>query len=96
MITTFERWLAQGKIVLEFDVRGCMAEDHVLKNVWEIVEFGYQNKFIKGSQKIHMARCRLVKSRDDLDDEYILIPSHDLYALPPGSFGQSIGYAWRH
>jgi len=86
----------QGKLVLEYDVRGCMAENHVLKNVWEIVEFGYQPKFIPGSAKIHMARCRLIQSRDDLDEEFTLIPSSDLYALPPGSFGQSIGYAWRH
>jgi hypothetical protein len=92
----WQEFIIRGKLVLEYDVRGSMAENHVLKNAWEIVEFGDQNKFIKGSQKIYMARCRLIKSRDDLDDEYILIPADDLYALPLGSFGQSIGYAWRH
>lgn len=91
-----ERFRALGKIVLEFDVRGCMAEDHVLKNVWEIVEFGDQKKFIPGSQSIHVARCRKIQSREVIEAEYTLIPSGSLYALPSGEFGQSIGYAWRH
>jgi hypothetical protein len=91
-----QQWNSRGKLVLEFDLRGCMAEEHVLKNVWEIIEFGDQRKFIPGSQSIHMARCRKIQSREDLPENIKLIPSDDLYPLPTGAFGQAMGYAWRH
>jgi hypothetical protein len=84
-----------GKIVIEYEMRGCMAETHVLKNVWELVEFGCQTKYIPGSQKIYMARCRLIQSRDDVEPVWCNIPTDDIYPLELGALGQPLGYAWR-
>lgn len=84
-----------GKIVIEYDVRGCMAENHVLKNVWEIVEFGCQTKYVPGSAKIYVAHCRLIQSRADLEEVWINIPTDDIWRLNAGAYGQSLGYAWR-
>lgn len=86
-----------GCLVFEFDVRGCMAENHVLKNVWKIVEFGCQTKYIPGSAKIYMARCRVIQSRDDLPEEWCNIPTDDIWPFPKSSaLGRPINYAWRH
>lgn len=95
-LSVLDRYRIPGKILIEYDVRGCMAENHVLKAVWEVVEFGCQTKYIPGSQKIYMARCRLIQSRDDVEPVWCNIPVESIYPLPLGAHGQALGYAWRH
>lgn len=84
-----------GKIVIEYHVHGCMAENHVLMAVWEIVEFGWQPKYIPGSQKIYMAHCRLIQ-REGVPEKWCNIPTDDIWPLELGAHRQALGYAWRH
>jgi hypothetical protein len=84
-----------GKIVIEVDQRGCMAENHVLKRMGEIVEIGDQRVFLDSptAQSIIVARCRTLSSRELIEDEFFLVPIAD------GGFQPSISplaFWWRH
>ncbi len=84
-----------GEIVVEIDQRGCMAEDHVIKRVGEIVGIDDQRVFLNSpdAQSVIVARCRTLSSRELIEPEFFLVPIAD------GGFQPSENatlYWWRH
>lgn len=89
-----------GRTVMEIDCRGCMAEQHHLVRVGEIVEVDDQRIILNApdAQPMIIAKCRTIQSRRDMPDEFFTcaIADGDFQELPSGAFGQHLGYIWRH
>lgn len=88
-------WRNIGRTVIEIDVRGCMAENHVLKRVGVITDIGDQRRLLGNPKAESMLRlkCRVFESREDLPAEYFY-PLTD-GALQPSEIDSDVLY-WRH
>jgi hypothetical protein len=92
------RWLTKrnllGKLVVEIDQRGCMAEDHQFKRLGVIVGVEDQRVRLPTSQSMLQAKCRIVVSRETTEDEFFYVCIED------GSFqpDERVPYLmwWRH
>lgn len=90
-----------GRTLMEIDCRGCMAEDHHLIRVGEIVEVDDQRIILNAPDATPMiiAKCRTIQSRTDMPEEFFTtcaIADGAFQELPSGAFGQHLGYIWRH
>lgn len=90
-----------GRLLMEIDCRGCMAEDHQLVRVGEIVEVDDQRKVLghETGEALVIAKCRVIQSRTDLPEEFFTtcpIIDGDFQELPRGKYRQHLGYIWRH
>lgn len=92
-----------GRIVIEIDQRGCMAEQDYLKRVMMIEDVQCQSKLIPGSEKIKMAVCRVLYSSDGtahtrlVEPEYINVLVED-GGFQPETFNGDVmqHFVWRH
>lgn len=87
-----------GKLVLDVLCDGCMAHVHKLERVGEIIAIDDQRAFFGQGEHIIVAKCRVVNSREDLPEEffYPALADGGFQPLNSGSFGQALGYIWRH
>ncbi len=75
------KWLTKlnllGKLVVEIDQRGCMAEDHRFVKMGMIVGIENQRKRYPNSQSMMQAKCRVVVSRETVADEFFYVGVED-------------------
>ena len=68
-----KKTMLRGKTVLRVDCRGCMAHDHHIEKVGIVVGFKFCDEIWPSdrehNKKIH-AVCRVVKTREDVPDEF--------------------------
>ncbi len=87
-----------GKFVLDIQCDGCMAEDHKLKRVGEIIDVKTHREMWPDAHPhykdgYHYAVCRVIQSREDLPEElfYVCVEASNFQPTPSGK-----GFFWRH
>lgn len=82
-----------GRVVLDIEARGCMAETHVLKRCGTIRRVIDQREIYgEDSQSIIVADCELLDSRSDRPREMFTVPLADIHPTYKGSKS----YYWIH
>ena len=87
-----------GKIVIDVHCNGCMAQDHVVNRVGEIIAVKpyrevWPHEGERFEDRYDVAVCRTLQSREDFPEElfYVFTADSCLQPIPSG-----VGYFWRH